>query len=76
MMSFYTAIDPLALLFPTDIYLRIMENLHPHVPMTAHLDEIAKRMSPEQRAYVHTRIRILTEYTEAVSKAVGVPERR
>jgi hypothetical protein len=71
MINLYAAIDPLALLFPTDVYLAITEIRHPNEPLTAHLAEGVKRMSPEQKAYVHTRIRILAEYTEMVSKALG-----
>lgn len=71
MINFYAAIDPLAMLLPSDIYQHLVEKLHPHEPATAHLAETMKRMSPEQRVYVQTRIRIFTEYAGAVSKALG-----
>jgi hypothetical protein len=73
MMNFYAAIDLLALFLPVDVYLTSTEIRNPREPVTAHLDEIVKRMSPEQKAYVHARIRILTEYTGMVSKVLGVP---
>lgn len=73
MISVYAAIDPLALLFPTDVYLILMEIRHPHEPLTAQLEEVVKRMSPEQKAYAHARVRTLTEYAGAVSKALGAP---
>lgn len=75
MINFYAAIDPLAMLFPSDIYQHLVEKLHPNEPPIAHLAEIVKRMSPEQKVYVQTRIRILTEYTGAVSKALGAEHR-
>jgi hypothetical protein len=71
MFSEFVAIDPLALIFPTSVYLILVEKLHPHEPVTAHLGEVVKQMNAEQRASVQARIRTLNAYTGAVEKALG-----
>lgn len=67
----YAAIDPLALIFPTSVYLKLVEKLHPNEPPIAHVAEVAKTMTAEEKAYVQARLRTLSAYTDAVSKAVG-----
>jgi hypothetical protein len=67
----YVAIDPLALLLPTSIYLILQEKINPHQPAVAALSEVAKAMTPEQRAFVQSRIRTLNTYTAAMQEAMG-----
>ena len=33
MSHFYAAIDPLALLLPTSVYLKLMDQIHPNTPL-------------------------------------------
>jgi hypothetical protein len=42
------AIDILSVIFPTNIYLMLMEKIHPHVPREL-LEEAAHQMSPTDR---------------------------
>ena len=39
MIHEYAAIDPMALLFPSRIYISISEKLHPHVPKSIEIKE-------------------------------------
>jgi hypothetical protein len=71
MVHEYAAIDILALIFPTSVYLKLIEKRHPHEPAIAHLEEIVKQMTPEQKAYVQARVRTFKAYTEAMEKAMG-----
>lgn len=67
----YTAIDPLAIIFPSAVYVRLAEKLHPHLPAIAEIQEVAKGMSPEERRFVLTRARTLSAYAKAVEEAVS-----
>jgi hypothetical protein len=66
----YVAIDPLALMFPSSVYAKIVEMLHPHVPSVAEIAEAAKGMTAEQRSFVLARARILSAYGKAVEEAM------
>ena len=67
----YLAIDILALILPTRIYLIIVEKNHPHNPVTAILGDAVKHMTPEEKAFTRARIASLNAYTGAVAEALG-----
>jgi hypothetical protein len=71
MFSEFVAIDILALIFPTSVYLKLVEKFHPNEPPIAHLAEAIKQMTPEEKAFVQARIRTFNAYTGAVEKALA-----
>ena len=70
-MFAYAAIDPLALIFPTRIYLMIVEKLHPNEPALAVVKAAAQHLNAEERAAVVANAQRLVEYGNAVIGAVG-----
>jgi hypothetical protein len=71
MSNEFVAIDILALIFPTAVYLKLVEKLHPHEPATTHIGTVVKQLTPEQKAFVQARLRTFNAYTEAVEKALN-----
>src|SRR3954454_19358353 len=69
MIHEYAAIDPMALLFPSRIYISMSEKLHPHVPKSVEIKEAVGRLTPEERLYILQRARVLTHYSKAVEEA-------
>ena len=65
------AIDPWALILPSRIYLIFVEKNHPHEPSIAHLAEVVKQMTPEEKAFTKARLRTLNAYTGAVGEVLG-----
>ena len=49
MIHEYAAIDPMALLFPSRLYMSMSEKLHPHVPKSVEIKEAVGRLTPEER---------------------------
>ena len=72
MVSEFVAIDPLALILPTSVYLKFVEKLHPNEPVLANLADVLKHLTPQEKAFVQARVRTLSAYTTAVEKAVGL----
>jgi len=58
------AIDPLALLLPTAIYVKLVEKLHPHEPVRAAVEQAMRSLSTEEKAAVVARARLLGEYAK------------
>ena len=71
MLHEYAAIDPMALLFPSRLYVSLAERLHPQVPKSAEIKEALGRLTPEERLYILTRAKMLANYSRAVEEAVG-----
>ena len=44
MYSEFVAIDPRAWIFPTAVYLKLIEKFHPNEPVTAHLGKAVKNL--------------------------------
>lgn len=73
-MTFFSellAIDPLALLLPNSVYVRLVEKLHPHVPSVSEIVEAAKGITAEQRAFVISRARVLSAHAKAIEQAMS-----
>src|SRR5947209_5476049 len=70
MIHEYAAIDPMALLFPSRIYISMSEKLHPHVPKSIEIKEAVGRLTPEERLYILQRARMMATYSKAVEDAV------
>jgi len=71
MIHEYAAIDPMAFLFPSRLYISLSEKLHPHVPKSIEIKEALGRLTPEERLYILQRARMLAHYSKAVEEAVG-----
>jgi hypothetical protein len=70
MIHEYAAIDPMALLFPSRLYVALAEKLHPQVPRAMEIKEALGRLTPEERQYILLRARMLVTYSKAVEEAV------
>src|SRR6266699_144043 len=70
MIHEYAAIDPMALLFPSRLYIELSEKLHPQVPKSVEIKEALGRLTPEERQYILVRARMLANYSKAVEEAV------
>jgi len=70
MLHEYAAIDPMALLFPSRLYVLMAERLHPHVPKSVEIKEAVGRLTPEERLYILQRARMMSHYSKAVEEAV------
>jgi hypothetical protein len=71
MIHEYAAIDPMALLFPSRIYISMSEKLHPHVPKSMEIKEAVGRLTPEERLYILGRARMMSTFSKAVEEAVA-----
>lgn len=71
MIHEYAAIDPMALLFPSRIYISMSEKLHPHVPKSLEIKEAVGRLTPEERLYILGRARMMSTFSKAVEEAVA-----
>ena len=70
-IPFSTSLDPLSVLLPTSVYLKLVEKLHPHEPAIKALEAITKQLSTEERAFVQARLKTFNEYADAVEKTIG-----
>jgi hypothetical protein len=64
------AIDPLAVLLPDHIYVKIIEWLDPHEPLIKVIERAVAEMTPTDKEFTLNRVKYVTEYAEAVAKAV------
>ena len=64
------AIDPLAIHLPTEVYMRWIERLHPHVPKVSEIQEVVRSMTPEEKASTLARARTFMAYSKIIEEAV------
>ncbi len=64
----YAAIDPMALLVSSRLYIELSEKLHPHVPKSVEIKEALGRLTPEERKYILVRARMLSTYEQGGSR--------
>jgi len=69
-ISDFVAIDPLALLLPSSVYVKIVELIHPHVPKVAEIVEAAKGMNAAEKAFVVARAENLAAHAKVVAEAM------
>lgn len=68
----FVAVDPLALIFPGDIYAKIIVNWkHPHEPNIAVIQEAAHAMPKAERTAALARARSMMAYAKAVEEALS-----
>jgi hypothetical protein len=65
------AIDPLALLLPSDVYGKLVEKLGPHNPKVSEVREAAKNLTAERRAEIATTAQEVRAYADLVAKALA-----
>jgi hypothetical protein len=63
------AIDPLAFLLPANVYGRLIEWLHPHVPKVDEIRPVFRTMSTKEKEAALSRAKALVEYGKVVIKA-------
>ena len=62
-------IDPLALLPPTSVYLKLMDQLHPNIPLIDSLRAV--KMTAEEKTEMRVNAKRVTEFTRAVESVIG-----
>ncbi len=67
----FAAIDPMALILPTNAYLIWLEIHHPHVPAIDDIRKVFERMTKEERAVAVARARSLAAFGKAVEEVAG-----
>lgn len=70
-LPYAAAIDPLALLFPDYVYVKIVEGIHPNEPPTSAIEGAIAGMSVDDKKAVVSRAKRMIEYGQAVQKAVA-----
>jgi hypothetical protein len=70
-MQHYVAIDPIALLLPTDVYIDYTNWKHPNEPAITALGKVAKKMTAQQKNVACVQAKRYMEYAEAVLKIMG-----
>ena len=66
----YLAIDPLALHLPSEVYIRWIEKLHPHVPKVSEIQEVVRSMTQEEKAFTLARAKTLAAYSKVIEEAI------
>jgi hypothetical protein len=66
----FLAVDPLALILPTNMYLIWVEIHNPNNPFANDLAEVLKRATAEEKSFISARLANLNGYTAAVSAAL------
>ena len=79
MLHEFAAIDPMALMFPSRLYLELSEKLHTQAPKSNEIRQALGRLTPQERKYILVRARMLSTCSKAVEDAMagmdGAPER-
>lgn len=68
-LSEFLAIDPLALVLPSTVYVNLVEKLHPHVPKVAEIKDAARSLSAEERRFAVARAQQIAAYAKVVEEA-------
>lgn len=68
----FAAIDPLALIFPPEVYARIIvEWKHPHVPRVEELQRVVRTLAREDLGAALARAQSMKAYAAAVEEALS-----
>jgi hypothetical protein len=71
MNHFYAAIDPLAVILPTSVYLKFVEKLHPNTPLIDVMRTVAKTMTADEKAQTAANAKRIAEFAHAAASVVG-----
>jgi hypothetical protein len=64
----FRAVDPLSILLPTNVYLALVEKLHPNVPL---IKEVTASMSVEDKKTTLALANAMAVAADAVKQAIG-----
>ncbi len=67
----YEAIDPLALIFPPSIYVKIVEGKFPHVPKVDVVRKAVRGMTKVEKEVIHTRTKAMMAAAKIIEEAIG-----
>lgn len=67
----FAAIDPLAMMLPTKVYLALLEKLHPNEPPIQALESVMSTLSAREKGEAVASARHVAEFANAVIKAAG-----
>ena len=67
----FVAIDPLAVMLPTKVYLALMEKLHPNEPPIRAIESVMSTLTASERSEAAANARRVAEYANAVIKAAN-----
>jgi len=70
-MTPYVAIDPVALLLPTEAYIMYTNWKHPNEPANIVLEKVSKQMTVNQKAAACVQAKRYKGYADAVLKTMG-----
>jgi hypothetical protein len=70
-LSEFLAIDPLALVLPSSVYVKLVEKLHPHVPSIAEIREAARALGAEERRFAVARAQQIAAYAKVVEEGLA-----
>ena len=70
-MSEYAAIDPMALILQGKAYLMWVEIHHPHEPSLAEIEQVFKRMTPDERKSAVARAKTFAAWGKAVEEVAA-----
>jgi hypothetical protein len=68
------AIDPWALLLPPNVYVRLVEKLHPHLPKVAEIRKALMGTSDKERTEILARARTAGSLARVIEEALAVQE--
>ncbi len=71
MNKYVVAIDPWALLLPSEVYQKWVEGKHPHVPSLAEVQRVVRAMPARQRSAMLARAKEIMADCEMVQEAVA-----
>ena len=70
-MHTFAAIDPLALMLPTSVYITLVNKLHPNEPPEAVLTATMRTMTAEEKQFAVVNAKRVGAYAQAVERAAG-----
>lgn len=65
------SIDPLALLLPSNVYVKLIDKFHPHVPKVQDIVTVLKEASPAERKDIAQRTEAIVACTRVVQEAIA-----
>ena len=68
-MHQYAVIDPLAVILPTSVYLKLMDQIHPNTPLIESLSAI--KLTAAETTETRSNTKRLIEFANAVNGVIG-----
>lgn len=70
-MNIPVAIDPMALLLPSSVYVKLIDKFHPHVPLLHDIQGVLKDATPAEIKEIKARVKAVSESLKVVNEAVS-----